>query len=112
MTFLAGIDQLPLRIERPFRPWSYSVSHRTLVLRGAPREPDGGLEIEFINVAAMKIRRGYSELRITRASEVPEIEGFLDIPEESRDSYHALLLSDGDHHGFVVCSIMSVSSLN
>ncbi|WP_280677683.1 hypothetical protein [Kitasatospora sp. MAA19] len=112
MTFLAGTDQLPLRIERPFSPWSYAASHRTLVLRGAPQEPDAGLEIEFINVAAMKIRRGYSELHITRAGEDrPGIEEFADVPEEHRDAYHVLLLSDGDHQGFVMCSRMRISSL-
>ncbi|MFD0278603.1 hypothetical protein ACFVHB_32495 [Kitasatospora sp. NPDC127111] len=107
-TFLAGLGNLPLRIERAFRPWSYSVSHRRLVLRTWDDGADGALEVEFLNVAAMKVRRSFDELRIVRAGEAPEIEEFADIPERNREIYHTLLLSDATHEGFVVCGGMRV----
>ncbi|MGW7449673.1 hypothetical protein [Kitasatospora sp. NPDC054795] len=111
MTFLAGIDNLPLRTGRAFRPWSYSVSHRCLVLRTWEDETKPVLELEFKNVSAMKLRRSFDELHVSEADGRPEIDEFAGITENNREFYRTLLLSDGTRQGFVVCSRMQLVSL-
>ncbi|MFD0408784.1 hypothetical protein [Kitasatospora sp. NPDC127116] len=112
MTFLAGIDDLPLRTGRAFRPWSYSVSHRCLVLRTWEDDTKPALELEFKNVLAMKLRRSFDQLHVSEVVDgVPEIDEFADISDEDREFFRTLLLSDGTHQGFVVCSRMQLVSL-
>ncbi|MFD4658161.1 hypothetical protein ACFWP2_21335 [Kitasatospora sp. NPDC058444] len=110
-TFLAGLNDLPLRTERAFRPWSYSVSHRCLVLRTWEDDTKPVLELEFKNVLAMKLRRTFDALYVSEVGGVPDIDEFADISEEDRELYRTLLLSDGTHQGFVVCSRMQLVSL-
>ncbi|MEU1287488.1 hypothetical protein [Kitasatospora sp. NPDC005856] len=104
MTLLAGLKDLPLQTERAFRPWSYSVSHRFLVLRTWEDAQKPVLQVEFENVAAMKLRATFDSLSISKARSDREIDGFADVPEQDRRMYRTLLLSDGTHEGFVVCS--------
>ncbi|MFJ6383625.1 hypothetical protein ACIQI7_26920 [Kitasatospora sp. NPDC092039] len=110
-TFLAGLKDLPLRTERAFRPWSYSVSHRRLVLRTWEDDQKPVLEVEFENVTGMKLRQTFADLYISEARTVPEIDEFVDIPKVGRRLYRTLLLSDGTHEGFVVCSRMQLMRL-
>lgn len=110
-TFLAGLEDLPLRTGRAFRPWSYSVSHRRLVLRTWEDSRQPVLELEFENVTGMKLRRTFEDLYVSEARAVPEIDQFVGLSDEDRELHRTLLLSDGTHQGFVVCSRMQLMSL-
>lgn len=97
-------EHFPLCFKRAFQPWSYSASHRTLVLRSwSAGDPDDMVDLEFVDVVGMKTRTAYKELLISVAGDPTEIEQFVDVPERHRDKYMNLLLSDGAHEGFVVC---------
>ncbi len=98
-------ETLPLTFDRKFQPWLYRVSHRTLVLRSpVAAGPEPVIEIEFIDVLAMKTRLRYDRLLIEDAGrDRPEIEDFVDIPERHGSRYLRLIVTDGVHEGFVVC---------
>lgn len=50
-------ESLPLHLKRPFRPWSYEISHRRLVLRSDGNDESGvAVEVEFLDVLRV-IRR-------------------------------------------------------
>ncbi|MFJ6777605.1 hypothetical protein ACIQOV_42765 [Kitasatospora sp. NPDC091257] len=110
MTFLAGIEDLPLRTGRAFRPWSYSVSHRRLVLRTWEDSQRPVLEMEFLNVTGMKLRRTFDNLVVSEGGALPEVDEFVGLSDEDREFHRTLLLSDGTHQGFVVCSRMNLMS--
>ncbi|MGC0422486.1 hypothetical protein [Embleya sp. AB8] len=95
---------LPLHFDFIFRPWHYSVSMRRLILRGqADGDPGAVVDVMFLDVAGMKVRREYAALTITEAGEVAEIENFVDISDRNARRFMRLLVSDGTHEGFVVC---------
>ncbi|MCL6672153.1 hypothetical protein [Streptomyces panaciradicis] len=103
--------QLPLHFKRPFRLWSYEVSHRRLVLRARPGGGiDGTVEVEFLDVLGMKLKSQYAELQICRASDTATtgIDEFVGIPDRHRSKYTTLLVSDGSDDGFVVCGSLRV----
>jgi len=101
---------LPLHFKRPFRPWSYEISHRRLVLRSDGNGGSGAaVEVEFLDVLGMKIRSNYEELLIDDGTAVvAEIDRFVDVPELHSSRYLKLLMSDGRHEGFVVCGSVRV----
>ncbi|MFJ8045913.1 hypothetical protein ACIRBX_35920 [Kitasatospora sp. NPDC096147] len=113
MTLIAHRGDLPLSYERAFRPWRYSVSHRELVLRASETDTEPALEALFVGVAAMKLRRVFNPLTITRASraQAAEIQKFADLDREIRSSWRTLIVSDGTHEGFVVCNNLQVFQL-
>ena len=101
------LEDLPLRLDCSFRPWSYQVSHRRLVLRSA--ENTGSTEtidIVFLDVVGMKIRVHYDELLIAVAGDLTEIYEFVEVPGRHRSRYLNLIVSDGKHSGFVVCGAL------
>ena len=101
-------DRLPLTFDRSFRPWSYGVTHRRLVLSTGLPGKNTEFEVEFLDVLAMRLRFRFDRLLITEAGRRPEIEEFVELPERHDDKYLRLSLSDGRHEGFVVCGAIHV----
>lgn len=89
---------LPLHFNHPFQLWSYQISHRMLILRSHT-----GIELEFTDVLAMKVKSGYRKLLISIMQDGFGFDDFLNIPERHRDRYSVLLVTDGSSDGFVVC---------
>ena len=62
-------EQLPLRLSRSFRPWAYTVSHRTLTLRSDGNEAAGEtVYVRFLDVLAMQVRHRFHQLTIAPGS--------------------------------------------
>ncbi|MEW2354542.1 hypothetical protein [Spirillospora sp. NPDC029432] len=98
-------EELPLRFEFPFRLWSYQISHRMLVLRGQSQDELAEVvDIEFLDVLAIKVVSNYRRLLIREATGSGEIDDFADIPARHRLRYLRLSVSDGARDGFVVCA--------
>jgi hypothetical protein len=76
---------------------------------GGSDESGTVLEVEFLDVVAMKIRSNYEELLIDEATaEAAEIDEFADVPERHSARFLKLLVSDARHEGFVVCGSICV----
>ncbi|BCJ76445.1 hypothetical protein CS0771_59890 [Catellatospora sp. IY07-71] len=101
---------LPLQFDCSFRPWSYRVSHRTLVLRSHNRE-GGDIDVVFVDVLGMKIKALYRGLTISDSGRVAEIDEFVDVPERHRSRYVNLSVSDRDDGGFVVCGALRIEAV-
>ncbi|GAB4050867.1 hypothetical protein [Catellatospora paridis] len=109
---------LPVQLERPFQPWVYTVSHRTLVLRSHGRTDPGhgtsrfekSVDVVFVDVLAMNTRAHYRELFIADLGDLTEVDGFPEVPERFRHRYAYLTVSDGTHDGFVVCGNLNVDA--
>lgn len=100
-------EELPLKFDGWFRPWSYSISHRELILRsGDHHTPDDNVDLIFLDVLAMKLRARFQPLTISDGQDRAEIGEFADIPERHDAGFLKLLLSDGVHEGFVVCGAL------
>lgn len=104
-----GNESLPIHLEHPFQVWSYSHSHRTLVLRGRPGEDyDHYVDVEFGNVLGMKLATGYARLSVEVAADASEMDEFLRSPKRYEDRFMKLVVSDGERTGFVVCGRVRV----
>ncbi|WP_432832844.1 hypothetical protein [Dactylosporangium sp. CA-092794] len=103
-----GRLDLPLHIDRQFRPWRYEVSHRRLVFRGSVDEMGETIDVVFLDVLGMKIRHKYDQLLIADADDRLEIDEFVDVPERHDARYVRLTVSDGVHVGFVVCASVHI----
>ncbi len=102
-------EDLPLKFDRLVRPWSYSISHRELILRGGgPGTPDDNVDLVFLDVLAMKLRMRFQPLTISDGTDRADLKEFTDIPERYDGRFLRLLLSDGVHEGFVVCGALRV----
>lgn len=107
---MTDIDQLlPLRLDHPFQLWSYSKSHARLVLRGRPGEEyDHYVDVIFIYVLGMKLATAYRGLSVFVASDLSEMDEFLQMPGRHERGFLNLEVSDGTHRGFVVCKRVTV----
>jgi hypothetical protein len=104
-------EHLPLRLSRSFRPWSYTVSHRTLTLRSDGNEAAGEtVYVRFLDVLAMQLRHRYPELLIATATDTDPIDRFVEIPDRHSDRYLRLTVTDGAHPGFGVAAVLDVST--
>lgn len=102
-------ESLPLHLEHPFQLWSYTKSHRTLVLRGRPGEDyDHYVDVVFISVLGMKIASGYGKLSVEVAVDASEMDEFMQAPERYERGFMNLEISDGIRKGFVVCQRVRV----
>ncbi|MCX2954204.1 hypothetical protein [Lentzea sp. NEAU-D7] len=104
-----GRQLLPLHLDHPFQVWSYSHSHRMLILRGRPGENyDHYVDVEFGNVLGMKLATGYARLSVEDAADASEMDDFLRSPKRYGDRFMKLVVSDGERTGFVVCGRLRV----
>jgi hypothetical protein len=102
-------ESLPLRLEHPFQVWSYSKSHRTLVLRGRPGEDyDHYVDVVFTSVIGMKLASSYGKLVVDIAADGSEMDEFLRAPDRYERGFMNLEVSDAIHKGFVVCQRVTV----
>ncbi|SOD84234.1 hypothetical protein [Streptomyces sp. Ag109_G2-15] len=102
-------EDLPLLFGHVFQVWSYSKSHRKLVLRGRPgQEYDEFVDVVFNDVLGMKIASSYPQLSVAIAADVSEMDEFLDMPERYDRGFVNLEVSDGTRRGFVVCKSVVV----
>ncbi|GAA2833226.1 hypothetical protein GCM10010441_67210 [Kitasatospora paracochleata] len=102
-------QQLPLHFEHSFEAWSYSKSHRTLVLRGYPGKGHREyVDIVFSSVLGMKIASGYERLSVHLATDSSEMDEFLRNPERYDRGYLNVVVSDGGSDGYVVCKNVKV----
>lgn len=103
-------DQLlPLHFEHVFQTWSYSKSHRKLVLRGRPgQDYDEFVEVVFNSVLGMKVASSYPRLSVSVAASGSEMDDFLKMPERYDRGFVNLEVSDGIRSGFVVCKSVTV----
>lgn len=99
-----GNESLPLRLEHPFQLWSYSKSHRMLVLRGRPGENyDHYVDVIFTSVIGMKLASSYKNLTVAVAADASEMDRFLQAADRYERGFINLEVSDATHKGFVVC---------
>lgn len=99
-----GGESLPLRIEHTFQLWSYSKSHRTLVLRGRPGEDyDHYVDVIFLDVLGMKLTSSYEVLSVVAAADASEMDSFMQAPDRYERGFMNLKVSDDTRQGFVVC---------
>ena len=104
-----GNKSLPLHLEHPFQVWSYSHSHRTLVLRGRPGENyDHYVDVVFGDVVGMKLGSNYSRLSVEVSDDASEMDEFLQSPQRYEHGFMNLVVSDGRRTGFVVCGRVDV----
>ncbi|MGY0460323.1 hypothetical protein ACW14Y_08645 [Kitasatospora sp. cg17-2] len=104
-----GNESLPLDLEHPFQLWSYSKSHRTLILRGRPGEDyDHYVDVVFTSVIGMKLATDYKNLTVVIAADASEMDGFLQAPGRYERGFMNLEVSDATHKGFVVCKRVAV----
>ena len=104
-------EQLPLRLSRSFRPWAYTVSHRTLTLRSDGNEAAGEtVYVRFLDVLAMQVRHRFHQLTIATAVDPSAIDRFVEIPDRHSARYLRLTVTDGAHEGFVVCAVLDVTT--
>ncbi|MFE1313692.1 hypothetical protein [Streptomyces sp. NPDC058755] len=97
-------EELPLRFDHVFQAWSYSKSHRKLVLRGRPgQDYDEFVDVIFNDVLGMKIASSYPRLSVSIAADTREMDDFLEMPERYDHRFVNLEVSDGIRRGFVVC---------
>ncbi|MBS2551800.1 hypothetical protein KGQ19_33535 [Catenulispora sp. NL8] len=102
-------ESLPLNFDHRFQLWSYSKSHRTLVMRGRPGEAyDEYVDIVFMDVLGMKLASGYSRLTVSAADDPSEMDELLRAPERYSRGFINVEVSDGDTKGFVVCKRVTV----
>ncbi|MFF4550856.1 hypothetical protein ACFY1J_42965 [Streptomyces sp. NPDC001406] len=103
-------EGLPLHFDHVFQVWSYSKSHRKLVLRGRPgQEYDEFVDVIFNNVLGMKLASSYPRLSVAIAADVSEMDEFLDMPERyDRGFVNLEVSSGGTRKGFVVCKTVVV----
>nr|BFD89727.1 hypothetical protein KitaXyl93_10870 [Kitasatospora sp. Xyl93] len=102
---------LPLHFDHWFQLWSYTKSHRTLVLRGKPGEDHTDyVDLVFGDVLAMKTVSSYTSLTVTEVEDTREIDALLPIPERHAGRFRKLRVVQGDgaHDGFVVCGVLTV----
>ncbi|MEV7218131.1 hypothetical protein AB0O31_34180 [Kitasatospora cineracea] len=90
--------------DRLFEIWSFSPSHRTMLLRSNPRPVDGidtRVEIYVGNVEVMFLRPTLAGLKIWRPSpqEAAEAAGKFGIGDDTKSLY---LVSSGGFRGFIV----------
>lgn len=104
-------EQLPLRFAQSFRPWAYTVSHRTLTLRSDGNEAAGEtVYVRFLDVLAMQLRHRYAELVVATAVDARAIDRFVEVPARHSARYLRLTVTDGVHDGFVVCAVVDVTT--
>lgn len=104
-----GNESLPLYFEHPFQLWSYSKSHRTLILRGRPGEDyDHYVDVIFTSVIGMKVSSGYKGLTVAVAADASEMDSFLQAQDRYERGYMNLEVLDLIHRGFVVCTRVTV----
>ena len=104
-----SIVGLPLTLEGLFRPWLYQVSHGRLLLRHVAASPsEETVDVSFFDVRGMKVRADYQQLVVEPLVDLGEAQGLADIPGRHLGRYLFLNISDGVHHGFVVCGACSV----
>ncbi|MDX8048311.1 hypothetical protein SK571_02845 [Lentzea sp. BCCO 10_0798] len=109
LEMLDGNESLPLHLEHPFQVWSYSHSHRTLVLRGRPGENyDHYVDVVFADVLGMKLASAYRRLSVEVAADASEMDEFMRSPGRYERGFMNLVVSDGDRTGFVVCGRVDV----
>jgi hypothetical protein len=97
-------EPLPLCLEHPFQLWSYSKSHRMLVLRGRPGEDyDHYVDVIFTSVVGLKLASSYKKLVVDVAADASEMDDFLQAPDRYERGFMNLEVSDETHKGFVVC---------
>jgi hypothetical protein len=65
--------------------------------------------VRFLDVLAMQLRRSYPELTVAMAVDTSAIERFADVPERHSGRFMRLTVTDGVHHGFVVCAVIDVT---
>ncbi|BCJ76350.1 hypothetical protein CS0771_58940 [Catellatospora sp. IY07-71] len=101
--------RLPLRFERRFRVWSYTVSQRHLVLRSDRNsDHDDTLDVAFMDVAGMKLRHSYDRLSISESVDFESLNSFVGIPQRLVGTYAALDVGDDVHQGFVICRVLEI----
>ncbi|MFJ5972752.1 hypothetical protein [Streptomyces sp. NPDC093060] len=97
-------QDLPLLFDYAFQTWSYSKSHRKLVLRSRPAQDyDEFVDVVFSDVLGMKVASSYPRLSVSIAADASEVDDFLEMPERYDRGFVNLEVSDGTRRGFVVC---------
>jgi len=101
--------------ERPFSIWSYTVSHRQLLLRstrqdhalGAP-DLDTQIDVLFKNVTALKLASRLTELKLreVRDEQASDLINDAAIPCEPRQ--HVISVRGGAVVGWVICGVVAV----
>lgn len=66
------------------------------------------VEVTFDDVLGMKVRSSYRELHVVEAEDSAEMDVFLDMPKRYEYGYLNLVVSDGEHSGFIVCGRVRV----
>lgn len=105
------VEELPISLDRKFRPWRYSVSHSELRLRsvGDGSERDF-IEVTFYGVVGVKIKTIYRPLVISAATskQRDEMCKFSDLRESQTSRVICMALKADSGDGLVACLSYSI----